>query len=91
MNVHPAARELLLLAIDNGWSAGLKHQTDSAQNPYVTVTAVRPEQPKRVEVTWHTRKTGTYRLFTCLVGAGVSAHDTTLQGARQALEEEAAA
>ena len=85
--VHPPARELILQAIDSGWSAALRHGIDTGENPFVTVTAQRASAPYRVTVTWHTRETGTYRLFTSMVGQGVGARDVSLTKAREALGE----
>jgi hypothetical protein len=88
-SVHPAARELLLIAIDNGWSASLVHGNDTGANPFVTVTAQRIiAEPYRVVVTWHTRETGTYRLSSAMVGQHRGLRDVSLTKAREALSAE---
>lgn len=85
MTAHPPARELLLLAIDHGWSAKLQHGTDTGDNPFIEVTAIRDQKPHQVSVTWHTRDTGTYRLFDAHVGAGQATRDVSLTKAREAV------
>jgi hypothetical protein len=85
--VHPAAREFLLQAIDSGWNASLVHGSDTGANPFVTVTAQRAAAPYRVAVTWHTRETGTYRVFNAMVGQHGGVRDVSLTKAREALAE----
>lgn len=83
--IHPPARELLLLAIDHGWSAKLQHGTDSGGSPFVEVTAIRDHKPHRVMVAWHTRDTGRYRLFDAHIGVGQAARGVSLTKAREAV------
>jgi len=85
-NVHPAARELLLCAVDHGWSATLEHGIDTGENPCVIVTARRELSPYQVRVTWHTRKTGTYRLFSATAGRNLGTRDVTLTRAIEMLQ-----
>ncbi len=85
MKVHPPASALLLEAVDNGWSASLVHGVDTGGSPYVHVEARREQAPYRVIVTWHTRETGTYRLFSAMVGQGRGTHDVSLAKAHEAL------
>lgn len=78
---HAASREFLDLALDHGWSASYVHGKDTGENPFITVTAVREER-ERVSITWHTRETGTYRLFSCLLGGRGAERDGTLTQAK---------
>ncbi|GAA1455595.1 hypothetical protein [Nocardiopsis tropica] len=59
-------RRLLDAALTHGRSYVVQHQTDNGDCPLVTVKVQWPGpddyQPNRVEATWHTRGTGTYRL-----------------------------
>lgn len=66
-------------AIDAGWSVAINHSVDTGNSPFVTVEASRPgkastenighmEGAAYFRVTWHTRGTGTYRLFDCQLG-----------------------
>lgn len=79
---HPAARELLLLAVDNGWSAALAHGEDTGGAPFVSVQAKRADGAD-VRVVWHIRGHGTYRLFSCMVNV----RDTSLTKAKAVLAE----
>lgn len=86
MTAHPPARELLLLAVDHGWSAALARGVDSGGASFVVVKAKREsEPPYLVEVTWHTRNTGTYRFFSAVVGAGQGIQRVSLTKAREAV------
>lgn len=51
--------------LDHGWSFVVNHSKDTGDHPFVNIEARRDAQ--HVYVTWHTRNTGTYRLFTCMV------------------------
>jgi hypothetical protein len=51
--------------LDYGWSFVLQHGKDTGDHPYINIEARRDSQ--HVYITWHTRATGTYRLFTCMV------------------------
>lgn len=81
LNDPSAARELLTTALDNGWSAQLARFSDTGGSPYIVVKAVRGED-ECVEVTWHTRDTGTYRLFRASTGVYLARRDVTLKQAR---------
>lgn len=49
------------------WRVQVGSGVDTGDNPWLTVEAVDPTAPiNSVRVTWHTRGTGTYRLFTCI-------------------------
>lgn len=72
-----AARDLLNLAIDNGWATAWKPNIASGGASYVSVEGVRGTDDV-FAATWHTHDTGTYRLFTCTTGRNLGARDTTL-------------
>ncbi|ASN20672.1 hypothetical protein CGK93_14035 [Arthrobacter sp. YN] len=57
-------KQLVSLLVDGGWSFVLNHGIDTGSSPFVTVEARRRDD--HVMVTWHTRATGTYRLFSCM-------------------------
>jgi len=57
---------------DYGWSFVLNHGKDTGEHPYIAIEGGRGNE--HVMVTWHTRATGTYRLFTCMFNK----RDTTL-------------
>lgn len=81
--LHSAARDLLLLCVDAGWDAILGHGMDTGGAPYISLRAARHDPDGYLDVTWHTRMTGTYRLFHCLIGRSRnSVRDSTLRGAR---------
>ena len=74
-----AAREFAVEAIDAGWSVMLLHGVDTGDSPFVSVEAKRDD--RHIRVTWHTRQTGTYRLFSCAIGR----RDVSLKAARSEL------
>ena len=74
-----AARNFAVDAIDAGWSVLLRHGIDTGDNPFVNVEARRGHD--HIVVTWHTRATGTYRLFSCMVNL----RDVSLKSARAAV------
>lgn len=51
-------------AAEAGWRVRQGHGADTGGAPFVTVYARRGMW--EVRATWHTRHTGTYRLFTCI-------------------------
>lgn len=68
-----AARTLAHDAIDAGWSVAYNLGVDTGMNQFVTVEASRPaagedSDPSYFRVTWHTRGTGTFRMFDCCAG-----------------------
>lgn len=80
------ARDLAIAAINAGWSVAFKRNVDSGNSPFVTVEAIRTGG--YFCVTWHTRDTGTYRLFHATFGeTRYKAHDVSL---KRILEEVAA-
>lgn len=48
-----------------GWSFVVNHGKDTGDSPFISIEARRGNQD--VRITWHTRETGTYRLFSCMV------------------------
>ena len=68
--------------VDAGWQLAVNW---SALGGYlhVTIDGTDPDDiTHRVRVTWHSRDTGTLRLFSCLVGSGIKCHDSTLTKAQ---------
>lgn len=63
------ARALLDAAIDHGWAVAWQPGFDTSGAPFITVRAAHfnPDAPDtEIRVTWHTRDTGTYRLFSAI-------------------------
>lgn len=61
-----AAAELLELAESREWKTGTQHGEDSGGSPFVTIAIGRKFADGTIfyyKITWHTRNTGTYRLF----------------------------
>ena len=58
-------KELVSALVDGGWSFMVNHREDTGNHPYISVEARRGDG--HVMITWHTRATGTYRLFSCMV------------------------
>lgn len=58
-------KEVVAGLVDYGWSFVVQHSKDTGDHPFIAIEARRGND--HVMVTWHTRATGTYRLFTCLV------------------------
>jgi len=58
-------RELIITLMDGGWSFLVQHGKDTGEHPFISIEAARDGQ--KLMVTWHTRATGTYRLFSCMV------------------------
>jgi hypothetical protein len=78
------ARELTLTAIDNGWAVLFKPEVDTGGSPFVTVEGARGDQ--YFNVCWHTRGTGTYRIFHASLGASRhTARDASLKRIVQAI------
>lgn len=80
---HAASREFLTLALDHEWSASYVHGEDTGGNPYINVNAARGDEGEAVRITWHTRQTSTYRLFSVLTRGTVGGwRDGTLKSAK---------
>ena len=74
---HDLLREL----IGGGWSFMVNQGKDTGDHPFISVEARRGQQD--VRITWHTRATGTYRLFSCMV----QKRDVTLTKAMEAVRK----
>lgn len=79
-----AAAQFAALAIEHGWAVQAVPGTDTGNSPFVTVLAIRDSE--RLELTWHTRNTGTYRLSSAIRGGGNGARDVTLTKAKATIE-----
>lgn len=71
--------DLVEALLDHGWSYMLNHGKDTGDHPFISIEARRDRQD--VRITWHTRATGTYRLFSCIVNK----RDVTLTKARETI------
>jgi hypothetical protein len=60
--VPPDFRRLPEIAREHGWAVGHQFSVDNGGSPFVTV-AIAKRAAYYVRLTWHTRATGTYRLF----------------------------
>jgi hypothetical protein len=49
----------------SGWSFVVQHGKDTGDSPFISIEGRR--DTCHVMITWHTRATGTYRLFSCMV------------------------
>jgi hypothetical protein len=58
-----AARDLVELTEARGWKWVAGEAKDSGDNPFVTVIVGDVTTGEQYKITWHTRGTGTYRLF----------------------------
>jgi hypothetical protein len=58
-----AAVELIADAAERDWRIGVGHGRDSGNAPFVTVQLAIKDPDREYRLTWHTRGTGTYRLF----------------------------
>lgn len=58
-----AARDLVSLAVAGGWRWVAAAGEDSGSKPFVTVIVGDVTTGEQYQITWHTRATGTYRLF----------------------------
>jgi len=75
--------ELIQLLDECNWSYSLVHGKDSNSSPFITVTGVDPASGHQVIATWHSRGTGTLRLFSCMSGISKWAlRDVSLKAAR---------
>jgi len=79
VSVPDKCKELIGAYADNGWSFVVQHGKDTGDSPFISTEARRGDD--HVMVTWHTRATGTYRLFTCVVNR----RDVTLTKAMEAV------
>jgi hypothetical protein len=58
-----AAVGLLNTAALSGWTTGWQWAEDSGNSPFVTVHVADPDSREYFKYTWHSRGTGTLRLF----------------------------
>lgn len=58
-----AARDLVSLVEGSGWKWVAAEGKDNASNPFVTIVVGDVATGEQYKITWHTRATGTYRLF----------------------------
>jgi hypothetical protein len=65
--IPPKCRELIITLMDAGWSFVVQHGTDTGDSPFISIEAQKSKDSEPIRVTWHTRATGTYRLFSCMV------------------------
>lgn len=72
------------------WSYRLAWDRDSGRNLFVRLEAAPFWGGPLIRATWHTRGTGTLRLFSCMIrDAGtVQYHDTSLKQARALIAPE---
>jgi hypothetical protein len=70
------AQEFLNLAIEHGCAVSWVPNVDTGGSPFVTIQVAREDL--RLEACWHTRDTGTYRLFSLIHGRNRAARDVTL-------------
>jgi hypothetical protein len=83
-----SARLLTTTILDAGWQLAV-NWSDQGGSLHVTIDGMDPTDPARqVRVTWHSRTTGTLRLFSCLVGAGIKCHHSTLTKAQAYIRSE---
>lgn len=82
------ARELINACLDNGWSVLVQHGIDTGSSPYISIEAAKPGN-RKIRATWHTRASGTYRLFSCMAGRP-GLRDATLKDALAFAREVAA-
>lgn len=79
-----AAAQFAAHAIEHGWAVQAIPGTDTGSSPFITVLAIRDSE--RLELTWHTRATGTYRLMHGTAGKNLGARPITLAKAKQQIE-----
>ena len=85
---HPPALDLVDRAVNAGWVARITPGISTGEDPYVTVDGANRETRAKFTVTWHTRKTGTYRLSGCMLqGETGGWRDTSLKAVKAAIEE----
>jgi hypothetical protein len=58
-------KDLVVALADGGWNFVVNHGKDTGDHPFISTEARRGKD--HVMITWHTRATGTYRLFSCMV------------------------
>lgn len=80
---------LAIDAMEAGWTVLVKPQVDFGDNPFITVEGVKGDA--YFSATWHTRDTGSYRVFGATLGRHKSsASRSTLRAIREQLERSTA-
>jgi len=77
--------ELVSALLAGGWSFVVLHGKDAGDSPFISIEARRGLK-EVIRITWHTRATGTYRLFSCMVNK----RDVTLTKAMEAVRADEA-
>jgi hypothetical protein len=72
--------DLVVALTAGGWSFMVNHGKDTGSSPFISTEARRDND--HVMITWHTRATGTYRLFSCMVNR----RDVSLTKAMEAVK-----
>lgn len=79
---HPAKlADVVTELLDHGWSFLVQHGKGTGEHPFISIEAKKSKDGDTVRITWHTRATGTYRLFSCMVNK----RDVTLTKARETI------
>lgn len=82
--------DLIALLDESGWSYGVSQARDSGGAPFITVRGLPHwDQFTEVQVTWHSRSTGTLRLFSCMARQlRRGFYDLSLKAARELITPE---
>lgn len=86
-----AARSLVEYADWAGWRHAVADGVDTGGSPFVTVALRHPESGHAFRITWHTRNTGTYRLFSKSerpAGKGVWRDATSIKAIRAVIGDQ---
>lgn len=79
---HPAKlADVVTELLNYGWSFVVQHGKDTGDSPFISIEAKKTKDGDTIRITWHTRTTGTYRLFSCMVNK----RDVTLTKARETI------
>ena len=79
---HPAKlADVVTELLDYGWSFVVQHGKDTGEYPFISIEAKKSKDGTTVRISWHTRATSTYRLFSCMVNK----RDVTLTKARETI------
>lgn len=62
--------ELIACAAERGWRIGVGHGRDSGDSPFIQIQLGIKDPDWQYQLTWHTRDTGTYRLFSKIYRGG---------------------
>lgn len=64
-----AAADLVACAAEHGWRIAAGYGRDSGNAPFVEIQLANDDPKRLYKICWHTRDTGTYRLFSKIVWA----------------------